>query len=246
MLTDILQLAPARSIDDVVSMMTAIDQRLPDRDGVKWFNRLYMQVTLKVRTAVASVPFNDPAFLAALDVTFANQYFEALSLGHKQPSAAPSAWRPLLRSRFEPGIARLQYALAGMNAHINRDLPQGIVDVFGTLGGDLLDGERRHDDFDRVNPILEAVEGEIKEEFSFGLIGAVDDVAGRVDDVVAMWKVRVAREAAWTNAQVLWSLRSVPPLRDRFFSRLDGITGLAGQGLLLPVGMNRSADMLGA
>jgi hypothetical protein len=40
MLLDILRPAPVSSIDEVLSIMTAIDGRLPDSDGVKWFNRL--------------------------------------------------------------------------------------------------------------------------------------------------------------------------------------------------------------
>ena len=62
-----------------------------------------------------------------------------------------------------------------------------------------------------------------------------------------MWKVRKARSAAWTNAQVLWSLRGVPLLRERFFTRLDGLVGLTGQGLLVPreslVGNRRSLEV---
>jgi hypothetical protein len=41
------------------------------------------------------------------------------------------------------------------------------------------------------------------------------------------------RDAAWTNAEVLWALRQMPALRDAFFARLDGLTGFAGRGLLL-------------
>jgi Family of unknown function (DUF5995) len=44
-----------------------------------------------------------------------------------------STLKPLLCARRNGGIARLQFALAGMNAHINRDLPQGIVQVFEAL-----------------------------------------------------------------------------------------------------------------
>ena len=62
----------------------------------------------------------------------------------------------------------------------------------------------------------------------------VDAAGGDADDAVAMWKVRAAREAAWTNAEVLWALRATPALRDAFFSRLDSFTGFAGRGLLLP------------
>ncbi|MBI3403640.1 MAG: hypothetical protein HY048_19680 [Acidobacteria bacterium] len=70
-LADILNRRPARSIDDVVSMMSDIASTLPDDDGLKWFNHLYMQVTLGVRAVVGDgKAFRDPAFLAKLDVVF--------------------------------------------------------------------------------------------------------------------------------------------------------------------------------
>jgi len=233
MLTDILKPAPVSSINDVLSIMTAIDSSLPDCDGVKWFNRLYLEVTRSVQQAVTGLAFRDPQFMSTLDVAFANLYFAAIAAGDVHPSRAPSAWRPLLRARQNCGIARLQFALAGMNAHINRDLPQGIVQVFEALGGDPSSDEARHQDFDSVNDLLERVEGEVKADFSTGVIGVVDVAAGRVDDIAAMWNVRVAREAAWTNAEVLWTLRDIPPIRGAFFDTLDRSTGLAGRGLLI-------------
>jgi hypothetical protein len=230
----ILERAPARSIDDVLAIMRAIDETLPDGDGVKWFNRLYLRVTESVGKTVAGATFNDPPFLTMLDVVFANQYFSALTAGSADPRGAPSAWRPLLQARHRSGLARIQFALAGMNAHINRDLPDGVVQSFVAMGGDPLTDERREQDFDSVNGILERVEEEVKTEFTVGVVGAVDRAGGRADDAVAMWKVRAARSAAWTNAQVLWSLRGTPRLRDRFFARLDSLVGMTGRGLLIP------------
>jgi hypothetical protein len=215
--------------------MTAIDNRLPDADGLKWFNRLYLQVTRSVRRAVTGTAFRDARFMTELDVVFANLYFAAIAAGEADVSRAPSAWRPLLRARSSGGIARLQFALAGMNAHINRDLPHGIVQVFERLGGDPTSDQARRQDFDSVNDLLERVEGEVKADFSVGVIGVVDELAGKADDVAAMWKVRAARHAAWTNAEVLWTLRRTPLLRDAFFEKLDGMTGLAAKGLLVPV-----------
>lgn len=215
--------------------MAAIDDTLPDSDGVKWFNRLYLQVTRSVRHAVSGPAFRDARFMTELDIVFANQYFAAIAAGEVDVSRAPSAWRPLLRARSAVGIARLQFALAGMNAHINRDLPQGIVQVFEALGGDPTSDDARRQDFDSVNDLLERVEAEVKADFSVGVIGVVDDLAGKADDVAAMWKVRAARHAAWTNAEVLWALRRTPHLRNAFFDKLDGLTGLAGRGLLVPV-----------
>ena len=57
----------------------------------------------------------------------------------------------------------------------------------------------RYDDFRRVNDLLEAVEAEIKVEFSTGIVALVDAAGGEADDAVAMWKVRAARETAWTQ-----------------------------------------------
>ena len=235
MLTAILTRRPASSIDEVVATMTAIDAALPASDGLKWFNRLYLDVTLEVRTAVgAAAAFEDPAFLARLDVVFANLYFDAAAAGSRTPSAAPPAWRPLFEARTTPGLLPIQHALAGMNAHINRDLPQALVSTFQALGGAPDERGPRHDDFERVNGILEDVEARVKGEFATGLVGAIDAAAGRADDVVAMWSVGAARDAAWTHAQVLWALKDAPALRDAFFARLDRLTGFAGRGLLAP------------
>ena len=214
--------------------MTAIDAQLPDSDGVKWFNRLYLRVTTSVNSAVSGQRFRDTAFMTKLDVVFATQYFEAVAEGSIDIRRAPSAWRPLLEARHRPGIARIQFALAGMTAHINRDLPDGIVQSFLAMGGDPLTSDLREQDFNSINDVLERVEAEVRAEFAVGLVGAIDRWGGETDNAVAMWKVRAARSAAWTNAQVLWGLRSLPSLRERFFDRLDGLVGLTGRGLLLP------------
>jgi Family of unknown function (DUF5995) len=120
------------------------------------------------------------------------------------------------------------------NAHINRDLPDGIVQSFLALGGDPITDNVREKDFDSVYDILERVEQDVKTEFTSGLVGDIDRLGGPMDDAVAMWKVRSARSAAWTNAQVLWELRGLPRLHDRFFSKLDSLVGMTGRGLLLP------------
>jgi len=197
-------------------------------------------VTLGVRTAMSSASFGDRAFLERLDVVFANLYFDALAAGEATPSTAPHAWRPLLSSRTLANVHPLQFALSGMNAHINRDLPWGIVSVFEQLGGEPRPADGRHDDFVRVNDILEAVEKEIKEEFATGVIGKVDALTAPVDDRIAMWNVRAAREAAWTNAEVLWALKPTPALQQDYFDRLDRFTGFASRGLLAPIALPRT------
>ena len=120
MLTDILRPAPVSSIDDVLAIMAAIDDRLPDSDGLKWFNRLYQQVTRSVRQAVAGPTFRDARFMSELDVVFANLYFAAIAEGDDHPSRAPSAWRPLLL-RGQPGYRPIAVRARGNErAHQSR------------------------------------------------------------------------------------------------------------------------------
>ena len=71
-LSPILSTGRAASIDEVVSVMTAIDQTLLPSDGLWWFNHLYLQVTLNVRTAMTTATaFRDTVFLERLDIVFA-------------------------------------------------------------------------------------------------------------------------------------------------------------------------------
>jgi hypothetical protein len=172
--------------------------------------------------------------MTRLDVIFANQYFDALRRAEGGAHLAPSAWRPLLEARQAAGITRIRFAIAGMNAHINRDLPDGIVQCFTQLGGDPVSDVAREQDFTRINDVLERVEQQVKHEFSVGIIAAIDQLGGDADDAVAMWKVHKARAAAWTNAKVLWTLRVLPRLQEDFFHRLDSLVGMTGRGLLRP------------
>ena len=234
-LENIVARRPATAVADVLQMLTGIDQLLPDTDGLKWFNHLYLAVTTAMRDAIAASTFNDPAWIAQLDVVFANLYFDALALGSGDVSTAPAAWQPLLTARQDPGLARIQFALAGMNAHINRDLPVAIVQIYQATGGAPSRTDAHYADYETVNGILETVETQVKQEFTTGILGVVDAAAGPLDDVLAMWSIQAARDAAWTHAEVLWNLRDLPDLQNDFLATLDDFTGFAGRGLLTHV-----------
>jgi len=75
----------------------------------------------------------------------------------------------------------------------------------------------------------------VKAELVTGSLGHVERSLGRVDDVVAMWKVGRARDAAWVNGETLWALRGVPQLRAEYALTLDRMVGFAGRGLLRPL-----------
>jgi Family of unknown function (DUF5995) len=236
-LTASLALRPANSIGDARAIMTKIDETLPRADGVACFNKLYLAVTSGVLSANDSGTFENPAFLAALDVAFANLYFDALAaLDEGRSADVPRAWRPLFAARARTDIAPIQFAFAGMNAHINRDLPVGIVETFLRLGLVIARPSPEYADFERVNDILETTETQVKQLYATGFAGKVLEEFDGVDDVIAMWSVRTARAAAWTNAEALWNLRPIETVESAYLDALDGMVGFASRGLLVATG----------
>lgn len=225
-----------RRVDDVVTLMRALEAALPPADGVAWFLRLYRPVTEGIAEhAHPGGRFRDPRCVRWLDVVFANLFFRALRDWPKSPGRVPKAWAPLFEARDQRGIAPIQFALAGMNAHINRDLPFALVETWEALdlGPDRTGVAFR--DFTLVNELLERTEAQVKAEFATGALGHVDRSLGDVDDAVAIWKVSRAREAAWANAEALWALRGAPDVRAEFSAALDRLVGFAGRGLLRPL-----------
>jgi uncharacterized protein DUF5995 len=107
--------------------MQSLVDSLPRRDGISCFVRLYLAVTEGVQAQLRGVEFAAPQFTMRLDVVFADLFFSALNAYEQDRLSTPSAWVPLLESRSRRGVAPLQFALAGMNAHINRDLPAALV-----------------------------------------------------------------------------------------------------------------------
>lgn len=217
----------AQPLAPVVERLRTIAASQPRSDGVACFARLYLEVTEGVAERLRGVTFRDPEFLARLDVVFAERFFAGLETSR--------AWAPLLEARHRKRIAAIQFAVAGMNAHINADLPVALVATCSELRLDL---EPQHADFLRVNSVLREVEAAVREEyvprrlrFAAKLLHRFD----KVDDVVATWSVERARDAAWVNAEALWALRDEPELTRRFVEALDRSVGLAGRGLLVPV-----------
>jgi hypothetical protein len=224
-------------IADVIERLRTIEASAPAPDGVACFARLYLAVTEDVGADLTGRGFADAHFLETLDVHFADLFFAALESYGTDPASTPSAWVPLFAQRSRRGIAPLQFALAGMNAHINRDLPVALVTTCRELGLDLREGSPQHADFERVDTLLDQVESHVKSAYLTGWLAWLDRLVHRlhrIDDVVAMWDVGRARDAAWTNAQALWALRDDSQLASDYLLALDRMVGFAGRGLLIP------------
>jgi len=225
------------SVPEVVTRLRAIEASAPSSDGVACFARLYREVTEGVAAQLDAHTFANGAFVEALDLGFAELFFTANAAFARDPRQVPHAWRPLFERRKRKDLTALQFAVAGMNAHINRDLPVALVATCRAMALDLREDSPEHADYLRVNALLATVEARVRQSYLSGwkaLVARVVHRFGRADDVVAMWDVRRARDAAWTNGMALWHLRDDPHLSAQFLESLDRMVGLAGKGLLTP------------
>jgi len=223
----------ADPIEAVAARMDAIAAPLAPGDGVRRFNELYLAVTRAVAVESTKTTFEDPAFMSRLDVVFADLYFAAID-ADAAGSRPSRAWAPLFEQRAAHGIAPLQFAIAGMNAHINHDLALALVAATSEFKITLDRDTPQHRDYVAINGVLERVQDQIKERFTTGVIKDIDRAAGRADDMVASWSVARARDNAWTQAQTLHALANNAFLHKQFLDALGRNVGFAGRALLTP------------
>jgi Family of unknown function (DUF5995) len=213
------------SVDTVVSRMRALDATLPERDGVAVFNRVYLAVTEAIDRRLEAGHFPDARAAITLDVRFAERYLRVA-----EGARPPACWRPLLQFRRHPGVRPLQFALAGINAHIGHDLALAVVDACRTLDCEPVELE---DEFDRVGDLLVSLEERIREELMPG--PDLLQIADPLTHLLGSWSLERARDATWSAARALWALRGLPDLADEFGRRLDAAVGFAGRMLLTPL-----------
>jgi hypothetical protein len=219
-------------MDEAVARMQQIDAALPPSDGLACFNRVYLDITRQVEQQATAGLFADPAWLDHLDVVFANIYFSAVNAVSLSPDNLPGAWAPLLQLRLTPGIYPIQFALAGLNAHINHDLAIAVVRTCADLSTAPEEGSH-HDDYQKVDDILDGCEQALRQSFESGAVRSVDQRAQAVLNLVCNWSISSARDGAWDTALGLWAARGVTSVEDLIMDSLARTVAMASRCLLV-------------
>ncbi|MGZ6365137.1 MAG: DUF5995 family protein [Ktedonobacteraceae bacterium] len=220
------------NIGEVIQIMQNLDAMLPSNDGLKWFNLLYLRVTQAVYAKQPPGGWDDQAWLTKLDINFGRLYFDALANSCLDQTKVPRAWMALFESRDNQNIERVQFALAGINAHINHDLPLALVQTCKDMHTSPQRDTREYSDFENVNSLLSGVMPTTLNVLATGILGELAQDTGTIGRLLAMWSVETARDTAWTNAELLWELQNLPTLSDNLMLVIDRLSGLAGRGLL--------------
>ena len=223
----------AEPIGTVVTTMDEFRAQWSPHDGLGVFLDLYRRVTALVAERVRDDTFRDSRFVEDLDVRFAALFFAVprdLAAGR---SVSP-AWAPLVERRAVAGILPIQFALAGMNAHINNDLALAVVATCEARGVAPTDAGI-HADFERVNDVLAEVVRPIRQSFLDAEVVRVGAPLSPVADLVTNFSIDKARDAAWASALTLWAVRDLDLVADAARDALARTVGLVGRQLLIAV-----------
>ncbi len=179
------------TIDELRSTALAAD------DASGYFAAMYARVTDRVQTAIGEGRFGDGARMATFARTFADWYLGPRSGVRPQPAC----WRAADDVAGDRQLLIVQHLLLGINAHVNHDLPQVVVELADA--GASLDGLRP--DFDAINDLLAETQPDILRDLG--------RVAGWTQLAVAWGGGRMfgfsldrARDQAWQSAVRLHAL----------------------------------------
>lgn len=210
-------------LDDVIS------SRGP-HDGVRVFAAMYREVTELIGVRLAEGRFADAAFAERLDVVFAGLFLDVpRAIARRRP--VEKAWDPLVE-RCAVRLFPVQFALAGMNAHINHDLALAVVATCHDLGT-TPDAPGLRDDYETVNDILAERVRPIRQSFLDQAVVQHGAPLSPLADLVGNFSLDKARDAAWVSAQTMWALRHVPFARDAAQMALSRTVGLVSRHLLV-------------
>jgi hypothetical protein len=200
------------------------------------FNKLYTVITASVLDRLETNRFRAPEFLAELDVQFAARYFDALRFFSAASLECPRVWGVIFKRIAGPDVRALPSAVAGVNAHINFDLPFALVATFEKLGLAPLDDSDQHHDYLQVNDIFAEAIPDLRRGYLDKVQLLIDTMNGDLDDWWQGEMVEYSRNVAWRNAQKIWAVRHDLPSMARERDRLDDVSALLGRLLLSKLG----------
>ncbi len=223
------------AVDEVLGVLSSLqDVFAGSGSPAGGFHHLYVATTTEIAARLATGAFEAPAFICALDARFAVRYLaavRAMAIG----AEVPRSWRVVLDPGREASL--LARAAAGVNAHINFDLPFALLAALRSAA--VFPAERtspEYRDYLQVNQIFYALLPEAL-DFTIGhdgflawlyRLGEVRDNAEELIDVARRLAWRVCENHLWPIADP-GALRRREGWIDRLVSRLGAeMLGPAG------------------
>jgi len=233
-----VQERPEHLIDGVVARMAErLDELERERSAARHFLATYRRVTVAVGRAAAQGRVEDPAWLARWDVAFAQLYLQALDTWRQDPGAVPGPWREAFGA---PGdLEPYLHVLLGMNAHINYDMPQSLLQVVPEADRHdpvlMASRERDHHALDGVIVALVPQESRHLVRAASTAPGVLDRLLLPLSRAASATLLRESREQVWANTRVLLRARATGAARlAAATARLEDLSTARVRDLLVP------------
>ncbi|MEO6654053.1 MAG: DUF5995 family protein [Ilumatobacteraceae bacterium] len=176
-------------LDDTIDALRGVALDADDASG--YFPAMYARVTDRIRDAATAGRFDDGAGMARFAEAFAEWYLRAMT-GTTTP---PGCWQACRNVADDGRLLIVQHLLAGINAHVNHDLPQVVIQLAADRDG--IGGMRA--DFDAVNDVLSETMPDVLRDL--GRVSAwVNIAASRGGGRVFHFSLEAARAQAWRSA----------------------------------------------
>lgn len=191
------------TIRDVIERMdTLLSQWDAVGDFRAVFIRSYRAITVRMEQAVKDGEFEDNLWMEALDVRFAQEYFDALEAYESETGYLPTCWKFTFDLARQKKTTVLQDLLLGMNAHILHDLAIALY----KMGLDPWQRALRERDHEKINEVLagmiDKVQDDVSRHYSWAL-GFLDRLSDRKDELLTDTGTRITRNNAWIMALAL-------------------------------------------
>lgn len=198
-----------------------------ERDSRAVFTYTYELITWEIAAALSQTHFADPKWVVTLDEGFANRFFMAINEAN-QNGDVPAGWEYVFHVLAHKRTSVLEDMLLGMVAHIVWDLPLAVTDTVpqGSM-------QSRLADFHLVNDMLgrsiNLIQNKVAKRYN-PLLGWFDSVAGRQDEILTNYGIRLSRAVAWYHAERLID----PALREETLRAIGASPQIVARELLNP------------
>jgi hypothetical protein len=225
------------SIDQLTRHMRRLSAEMAPTDGRRPFHDTYLRTTEAVAAALTEGRFVDAGWVERWDVVFAGLYLDALE-SHLAGDPVPGPWRVAFTAGTERRLPPLRLVLLGMNAHINLDLPQALLEAIPDADWD--DPEliaRRAVDHTAIDEILAsrvaAEDRELRGIEQPGDRTILDRLLTPFNRMGTRRFLAEARAKVWHNARLMAEARRAGTL-DLVLARLESLSERRVEDLLRP------------
>lgn len=217
---------------DIAKAFDELEDLLPEGDGVRWFVTVHKAMSETVAHDITTKAFLNPTLLEQLDIHLCTFFFDAVAADARgETKEIRHSWRPLFERRHDTGIEPVQFAMAGINAHIATDLARAVRVTCQMAEMEVDRDTDLYRDYVRINDLETDLREKIKGQLYTEAMKTLGRRLGKIDEMLETFGFWAAREAAWISADVMEKLPDV--LEGTHAEFLDRTTGFANRLLLI-------------